>query len=105
MNHNNIKIINKLKIHFKNNPKKLYSVKYFSKKWNITEPKIYNYLEKIRKEGFLFKFYFSANQSLFAWGIPKPIFAVYVLNPFLSEELVGFIPILFKRYKQFMKLT
>lgn len=79
-------IIQKIRAHFLNNPFKLYSIVYFSKKWDRKYKTVYCYLEKLHREGFVLKFYFSANQGLFAWGIPKPIFAVYVLNPFLHKK-------------------
>jgi hypothetical protein len=78
-------IIEKIKMHFSRNPQKLYSIVYFSKKWQRKYNTVYCYLEKMVREGYVLKFYFSANQGMFAWGIPKPIFAVYVLNPFLSK--------------------
>lgn len=80
MKRENHKLIRRLKIHFKNNPDKLYSIKYFSKKYNISYDKSKYWLEQLKKQRFLLKFYFSANQSFFAWGIPHPIFSVYVLN-------------------------
>lgn len=78
-------IIKKLKIHFSKNPQKLYSVVYFSNKWKRNYWSIRNYLEFLVRCGYVLKFYFSANQGMFAWGVPKPIFAVYVLNPNLSK--------------------
>jgi len=78
-------IIKKIKSHFANNPQKLYSIKYFANKWQRKYKTVYCYLEKMVREGYVLKFYFSANQGMFAWGIPKPIFAVYVLNPNLSK--------------------
>jgi len=71
---------NKLKRHFKDNPVKLYSTIYFSKMWNLKYETVRYELEKLVKSKFLRKYYFSANQGLFAWGVPKPMFAVYVLN-------------------------
>lgn len=72
--------ISMMKRHFKDNPKKLYSVVYFSKKWNLNYETVRYQLEKMVKDRYLNKYYFSANQGLFAWGVPKPMFAVYVLR-------------------------
>jgi len=77
--------IQKIRTHFAKNPQKLYSVVYFSKKFDRKYKTVYCYLEKMVREGYVLKFYFSANQGMFAWGIPKPIFAVYVLNPNLAK--------------------
>lgn len=71
---------NKMKRHFRDNPTKLYSAVYFSKKWNLKYITVRSELEKLVKSRYLRKYYFSANQGLFAWGVPKPIFAVYVLK-------------------------
>ena len=48
--------------------------------WNLKYETVRYELEKLVKSKFLRKYYFSANQGLFAWGVPKPMFAVYVLN-------------------------
>lgn len=69
-----------MKRHFKDNPNKLYSTNYFSKRWNLKYITVRYELEKLFKSNYLRKYYFSANQGLFAWGVPKPMFAVYVLK-------------------------
>jgi adenine-specific DNA methylase len=72
--------LRKIKIHFYNNPEKLYSVKYFSKKYEIKYARAFAMLERLRRQGFVLRFYLSANQTLRAWGVPHPIFSLYVLN-------------------------
>lgn len=88
MKQENHKLLKRMRTHFKNNPQKLYSRKYFVKKWNLNYRNVRYNLEKLRKKKFLLKFYFSANQGLFAWGVPRPIFAVFVLNPLMNKYTV-----------------
>jgi len=80
MKSENHMLVKKLRTHFNNNPSRLYSIKYFVKKYGIPYRKARYWLDFLESKRYILKFYFSANQSFFAWGIPHPIFSVYVLN-------------------------
>jgi hypothetical protein len=75
-----------IKIHFKNNPKMLFTIRYFSKKYDITESKSRHILEGLAREGFLLRFKFSSAYSSASWGIPKGKVNVYVLNDLSLEK-------------------
>jgi hypothetical protein len=75
-----------MKNHFINNPEKCYSIKYFANKYGISYGQAKKWLNALARQGFLIKGYFSANQGLFAWGVPHPIFSVFLLNKQLANH-------------------
>lgn len=80
MNQDFSSLIRKFRAHFINNPEKLYSVRFFEKKYQIKYARAYSILERLRTQGHVRRFYLSAWQSCFAWGVPHPIFSLYVLQ-------------------------
>lgn len=94
MQNKNHRILNMMKKHFINNPDKLFSVKYFIRKYDISYIQALYRLNLLYREGLVLKFYLSAWQSCRAWGVPHPIFSLFVLNPFKDNPF---------KNKQFIK--